>query len=56
MIRINEAIIVEGIYDKIKLSRFIDGVIFVTGGFSVIKNKLPFRFFVSISRQGRYNY
>ena len=39
MVRIKEAIIVEGIYDKIKLSRFIDGVIFVTGGFSVIKDK-----------------
>ncbi len=39
MIKIKEAIIVEGIYDKIKLSRFVDGVIFVTGGFSVIKNK-----------------
>ena len=39
MIQVKEAIIVEGIYDKIKLSRFIDGVIFVTGGFSVIKDK-----------------
>lgn len=39
MIKIREAIIVEGIYDKIKLSRFIDGVIFVTDGFSVIKDK-----------------
>lgn len=39
MIKIKEAIIVEGIYDKIKLSRIVDGVIFVTGGFSVIKNK-----------------
>ena len=39
MIKIKEAIIVEGIYDKIKLSRFVDGVIFVTGGFSVIKDK-----------------
>lgn len=39
MIKVKEAIIVEGIYDKIKLSRFVDGVIFVTGGFSVIKDK-----------------
>lgn len=39
MIKIKEAIIVEGVYDKIKLSRFIDGVIFTTGGFSVIKDK-----------------
>lgn len=39
MYKIKEAIIVEGTYDKIKLSSFIDGVIFVTGGFSVISNK-----------------
>ncbi len=37
--RVNEAIIVEGAYDKIKLSQFIDGVIFITGGFSVFNNK-----------------
>ncbi len=39
MYKIKEAIIVEGTYDKIKLSSFIDGVIFTTGGFSVIANK-----------------
>lgn len=39
MIKVKEAIIVEGIYDKIKLSRFVDGVIFTTDGFSVIKDK-----------------
>lgn len=39
MYKIKEAIIVEGTYDKIKLSGFIDGIIFVTGGFSVISNK-----------------
>ncbi len=39
MYKIKEAIVVEGTYDKIKLSSFIDGVIFVTGGFSVINNK-----------------
>ena len=38
MYKIKEAIIVEGVYDKIKLSNFIDGIIFVTGGFSVIGN------------------
>lgn len=37
MYRIKEAVIVEGVYDKIKLSRFLDGVIFVTNGFSVFK-------------------
>lgn len=39
MYTIKEAVIVEGTYDKIKLSSFLDGVIFVTGGFSVISNK-----------------
>lgn len=39
MYKIKESIIVEGTYDKIKLSRFIDGIIFVTGGFSVIHNE-----------------
>ena len=39
MYKVEEAIIVEGIYDKIKLSGFIDSLIFVTGGFSVINNK-----------------
>ena len=39
MYKVKEAIVVEGTYDKIKLSSFIDGVIFVTGGFSIINNK-----------------
>ena len=39
MYRVDEAIIVEGAYDKIKLSQFIDGVIFTTGGFSIFNNK-----------------
>lgn len=39
MYKIKEAIIVEGVYDKIKLSQFLDGIIFVTGGFSIISNR-----------------
>lgn len=39
MYKIDEIIIVEGVYDKIKLSRFIDGVIFVTNGFQIFSNK-----------------
>lgn len=39
MYRIKETIIVEGVYDKIKLSGFIDGVILATNGFSVMKDK-----------------
>jgi len=39
MIRVKEAIIVEGKYDKIKLSGFVDGLIFVADGFSIFNNK-----------------
>lgn len=35
MIKINKAIVVEGKYDKIKLSNFIDGVIIETDGFRI---------------------
>ena len=39
MIKVKEAIIVEGKYDKIKLSNFIDGLIITTEGFGVFKDK-----------------
>ena len=39
MIKIEEAVIVEGKYDKIKLSGFIDGLIITTEGFRVFKDK-----------------
>lgn len=39
MIKIKEAVIVEGKYDKIKLSNFIDGLIITTEGFGVFKDK-----------------
>lgn len=39
MYKVKETIIVEGMYDKIKLSGFIDGVIMTTGGFAVFKNR-----------------
>lgn len=39
MIHIEQAIIVEGKYDKIKLSSIIDGVIIVTDGFGIFKNR-----------------
>ncbi len=38
-IKTNRVIIVEGKYDKIKLSSFIDGHILTTDGFSVFNNK-----------------
>ena len=39
MYSIKETIIVEGTYDKIKLSGFIESVILTTNGFTVFKNK-----------------
>lgn len=38
MIRVKEAIIVEGKYDKIKLSSLIDGLILQTNGFHIFKD------------------
>ncbi len=39
MIKIKEAIIVEGKYDKIKLSSLVDAVIIPTNGFGIFKDK-----------------
>ena len=39
MIKIKEAVIVEGKYDKIKLSSLIDGLIIETGGFRIFSDR-----------------
>lgn len=39
MIKVKEAVIVEGKYDKIKLSSIIDGLIIETGGFRIFKDR-----------------
>ena len=39
MIKIDQAIIVEGKYDKIKISSVVDGIIIVTNGFRIFKDK-----------------
>ncbi|MBQ7028575.1 MAG: DUF4093 domain-containing protein [Ruminococcus sp.] len=39
MLKIDEAVIVEGKYDKIKLSSIIDTVIIVTNGFGIFKDR-----------------
>lgn len=39
MIKVSQAVIVEGKYDKIKLSSIIDGLIITTDGFSLFKNR-----------------
>ncbi|MGE4282543.1 MAG: toprim domain-containing protein [Clostridia bacterium] len=38
MIKIKEAIIVEGTYDKIKLGQMVEATIIITGGFGIFKN------------------
>ena len=40
MVTIREAILVEGRYDKIKLSSLVDAVIVETNGFSIYKDCL----------------
>lgn len=39
MLKVREAVIVEGKYDKIRLSSVIDGVVIPTGGFNIFKNR-----------------
>ena len=39
MIKIKEAVIVEGKYDKIRLSSLIDALIITTDGFGIFKDK-----------------
>ena len=39
MIKIKEALVVEGKYDKIKLSGIVDAVIIETDGFGIFKDK-----------------
>lgn len=39
MYKVKEAIIVEGTYDQIKLSNFLDAIIIKTNGFSIINDK-----------------
>lgn len=39
MLKINQAILVEGKYDAIKLANFVDALILTTEGFGIFKNK-----------------
>ena len=39
MMKIKEAIIVEGIYDKMKLEQFVDAAIIPTNGFALFSDK-----------------
>lgn len=44
MLKIKEAVIVEGRYDKLKLSNILDTLIIETNGFSIYKNKEKLKF------------
>ncbi len=51
MIKIKEAVIVEGKYDKIKLSSIIDAPIITTDGFSIFKDKEKQKFIRSLAEK-----
>lgn len=51
MYTVKETIVVEGIYDKIKLSEIVDSLIFVTDGFSVFNNKKAQKSLVTLAEK-----
>lgn len=51
MIKINEAVIVEGKYDKIKLSNLVDALIIETNGFGIYKDKNRLRFIRNLAEE-----
>lgn len=52
MLKIKEAIVVEGIYDKMKLERLVDTIIVVTYGFSIFNDKETVDLIKTSKRQG----
>lgn len=52
MYKIKEAIIVEGTYDQIKLSGFIDGIIIKTNGFTIYKDKNKLKTLQTLAKSG----
>ena len=50
MIRVKEAILVEGRYDKSKLSALVDGLILEAGGFSLFRDKEKLRFLKEVAK------
>ncbi len=50
MIKLKEAVIVEGRYDKIKLSQLIDGLIVDTGGFRIFTDKKKLNFIKELAK------
>ena len=51
MIRIKQAVVVEGKYDKIKLSSIIDAPIIVTNGFGVFKDKEKLSYIKAVAQK-----
>lgn len=51
MLKIKEAVIVEGRYDKLKLSNLLDTLIVETGGFHIYKDKEKLKFIKKLARE-----
>lgn len=51
MIRIQEAILVEGRYDKNALSQVVDGAIFEAGGFTIMKDREKIEFLRNVAEK-----
>ena len=51
MIRLKEAVVVEGKYDKIKLSNFLDTLIIETNGFRIYKDKSRLDFIKKVANE-----
>lgn len=51
MIKLKQAVIVEGKYDKIKLSGIVDGLIVVTGGFQIFKDEEKRRYLKKLAEE-----
>lgn len=51
MIHLNEAVIVEGRYDKIKLSSLVDALIVEVNGFQLFKDTEKMRFIADLSKE-----
>lgn len=51
MIRVKEAIVVEGKYDKIKLSSLVDGIIIETNGFGIFRDREKMEYIRRLARE-----
>ena len=51
MLKLKEAIVVEGTYDKIKLSQLVDTMIVATDGFDIYKNKKKAALIITLAQK-----